>query len=231
MPGFTENLVGIGAMCDAGYTVTFSVSVVTIYNQHGTVFIHRWWDQNGPRLWHMSLLPDKATVPLPTSSPPPMHTSLQAFSDYDLPSVEYLLQYFHITADFPVQDTWIKAVQAGNFKSWPGLTFQNANKYFTMSKETTKGNMVQKRQNVRSTKRKHTNPIALRPPKPVSTPTSNELHIWAKKISKFYTDDTGKSPVRSRSGNQYIMVVYHCDSNAILAVMFTLKKYQHQLQA
>ena len=32
MPGFTEDNVGIGAMRDAGYTVMFSVSVVTIYN-------------------------------------------------------------------------------------------------------------------------------------------------------------------------------------------------------
>ena len=84
MPGFTENLVGINAMCDAGYTVTFSASVVTIYNQHGTLVIHGWWDQNRPRLWCMSLLPDKMMVPLPTSSPPPMHTSLQAFSAYDM---------------------------------------------------------------------------------------------------------------------------------------------------
>ena len=77
MSGFTENLVGIGAMCDAGYTVTFSASVVTIYNQHGTPFIHEWRDQNGPRIWRMSFLPDKATMPLPTSIPPPMYTSLQ----------------------------------------------------------------------------------------------------------------------------------------------------------
>ena len=53
MPGFTENLVGIGAMCDAGYTVTFLAAVVTIYNQHGTLVIHGWRDQRGPRIWRM----------------------------------------------------------------------------------------------------------------------------------------------------------------------------------
>ena len=50
-------------------------------------------------------------------------------------------------------------------------------------------------------------------------------------MSKLYTDDTGKFPVCSRNGNQYTMVAYHCDSNAILAVLFTSKKYQHRLQA
>ena len=53
MPGFTENLVGIDAMCDAGYTVMLSASVVIIYNQHGTPVIHGWRDQNRPRLWRM----------------------------------------------------------------------------------------------------------------------------------------------------------------------------------
>ena len=90
--------------------------------------------------------------------------------------------------------------------------------------------MVQKRQNVWSTKCKHTNSIALRPPKPVSIPTSNELHIRVKHMSKLYTDDTVKFPVRSRSGNQYIMVAHHCDPNTILAVSFTSKKDQHWLQ-
>ena len=104
--------------------------------------------QNGPRLWRMFLLPDKATVQIPTSIPPPMHTSLQAFSAYDMTSVEELVHYFHVSSGFPVWDTWIKAIQAGNFKSWPGLTLKNATKYCPMSKETIKGHMVQKHQNV-----------------------------------------------------------------------------------
>ena len=53
MPRFNENLVGIGAVFDTGYTVTFSASVVTIYNQNGTPVIHGWWDQNRPRIWRM----------------------------------------------------------------------------------------------------------------------------------------------------------------------------------
>ena len=65
----------------------------------------------------------------------------------------------------------------------------------------------------------------------MSIPPSNELHIRVQHISKLYTDDTGKFPALSRSGNQYIMVAYHCDSNDILAVPFTSKKYQHRLQA
>ena len=132
MPGFTEILIGIGAMCDTGYTVTFSVSVFTTYNQHGTPIIHGWRYQNRFWLWRMLLLPEKATVPLPTSIPLSMHTYLQAFSAYDLTSVEALIRYFHAAAVFPVRDTWIKAIQAGKFRSWPGLTLKNTTKYWPM---------------------------------------------------------------------------------------------------
>ena len=37
-----------------------------------------------------------------------------------------------------------------------------------------------------------------------------------KTISTLYTEDTGRFPVRSRIGNQYLMVAYHCDKNSIL---------------
>ena len=77
----------------------------------------------------------------------------------------------------------------------------------------------------------NSNLIALRRPNPMSIPPSNELHIRVQQFSKLYTDDTGKFPVRSLTDNQYIMVAYHCDSKAILVVSFTLRKYQHRLQA
>ena len=54
--------------------------------------------------------------------------TLQAFSDYDLPSVEALIRYFHTASGFPVRDTWLKSIKAGKFASWPGLTYQNAAK-------------------------------------------------------------------------------------------------------
>ena len=49
--------------------------------------------------------------------------------------------------------------------------------------------------------------------------------------SKLYTDDTGRFPIKARSGNQYLMVAYHCDSNAILVAPFKTRKYKHRLEA
>ena len=50
-------------------------------------------------------------------------------------------------------------------------------------------------------------------------------------ISKLYNDDTGRFPVHARSGNQYIMIAYHCDANLILAEPFSLRKDMHRLLA
>ena len=48
--------------------------------------------------------------------------TLKAFSAYDFPSVEALVIYFHAAAEYPVRDTWLKAIKAGTYDSWTGLT-------------------------------------------------------------------------------------------------------------
>ena len=50
-------------------------------------------------------------------------------------------------------------------------------------------------------------------------------------ISKLYTYDTGRFPIKARSGNQYLMVAYHCDSNEILVSPFKTHKDKHRLES
>eukprot|EP00804_Cyclotella_cryptica_P022720 CCRYP_012520-RA/>CCRYP_012520-RA protein AED:0.32 eAED:0.32 QI:0/-1/0/1/-1/1/1/0/364 len=71
------------------------------------------------------------------------------------------------------------------------------------------------RKGIRSTKSTSTHPL----PTPHPTP-SHELHVVNEPVSKLYTDDMGRFPTRSCSGNQYNMLAYHCDSNAILVEPF-----------
>ena len=42
VPGFQDNLVGVGPMCDANCTVTFKKHAVNIYSPTGTIFITGW---------------------------------------------------------------------------------------------------------------------------------------------------------------------------------------------
>jgi len=232
--GFHENLVGIGPICDAKYSVLFTEDAVRIISPNGTVVLNGWRETTGHRLWRMSLLPSEDAIRPFSGTHPVMESSLAAFSAYDLPSVGALVRYFHAATGFPVRDTWLKAIKAGNFKSWPGLTLENASKYCPSTIETLKGHMVQTRAHVRSTKPK--TPKASTPSPSPSVPSqtekpSNELHIRVENISKLYTDDTGRFPVRSRAGNQYIMVAYHCDTNAIFAEPFKTRADRHRLPA
>ena len=58
---------------------------------------------------------------------------------------------------------------------------------------------------------------------------AKELHIQVRHISKLYTDDIGRFPVRERSVNQYVMIAYHWDLNVILACPFSSRKDTHRL--
>ena len=69
--------------------------------------------------------------------------------------MEALVVYFHAAAGYPVRDTWLKAIKAGNYDSWPGLTYINTTKYCPLADETIKSHMVQTLQGVRSTKPKN----------------------------------------------------------------------------
>ena len=55
-----------------------------------------------------------------------------------------------------MKESWIDAIKAGNYTTWPGINVKVANRYFPESDETQKGHMKKQRQNVRSTKVKET---------------------------------------------------------------------------
>ena len=91
------------------------------------------------------------------------------------------------------------------------------------------GHLVQKRQGVRSTKTK----LTATSPQEQQLPQVrwNKLHIHVTPNSKLYTDNTGRFPIHARSGNQYIMIAYHCNANLILAEPFSSRKDMHWLLA
>ena len=61
--------------------------------------------------------------------------------------------------------------------------------------------------------------------------TSKELYVFTDPISKLYTDDMGRFPVRSRSGNHYVMLAYHFDTNTILVEPFQSRQDRHRIAA
>eukprot|EP00804_Cyclotella_cryptica_P016130 CCRYP_004246-RA/>CCRYP_004246-RA protein AED:0.35 eAED:0.35 QI:0/0/0/0.75/1/1/4/0/1339 len=228
MPSFKHTLFGVGPLCDNGCKVLFDSASATIYDKRDdTILLQGWREPTGAKLWRFSLLPDTIPshhVPHPTSSNTP-----SALNATNLPSVCALVHYLHAAAGFPVKSTWLAAIKAGNYASWPGLTYANASRHCPDSSETIKGHLTQTRKGIRSTKPK---PPPVPSPSTLPSPTpSHELHIVTEPISKLYTDDMGRFPIRSRSGNQYIMLAYHCDSNAILVEPFQSRHDRHRIAA
>ena len=184
-----------------------------------------WRDASGSRLWIIALQPGESNLP---SMPNDANlTELAAYSAYDLPSVADLISYFHSASGYPVRYTLLKAIDAGNYSSCPGLTLFNATKYCPSADATIMEHLVQKRKGVKSTKPKP--PTTSSPEETIPQIRSNELFLQVTPISKLYTDDTGCFPIHARSGNHCIIIVYHCDANLILAVPFKSRKDTHRL--
>ena len=115
----------------------------------------------------------------------------------DLPSIGALVGFYHACLGFPVKQTWLDAIKAGNCDTFEGLTYSNAAKYCPGSDETIMGHLAQQRQNVRSTKPKQPTPVPL---VALPTPTAtalNRVFIVTQPLSKLFTNDTGRFLVRA----------------------------------
>jgi len=149
----------------------------------------------------------------------------------DLPSIGALVGFYHACLGFSVKQTWLDVIKAGNCDTSEGLTYANAAKYCLDADETILVHLAQQCQNFRSTKPKQPMPdplVAL--PTPAAT-ASNQVFIVTQPLSKLFTDDTGRFPVRARSGSQYVMIAFHADGNLILQQAFKTKSDRHRIAA
>jgi hypothetical protein len=55
---------------------------------------------------------------------------------YKLLSIEPAIRYLHVEAGFLVEMMWLKAIQWGNYNSWPLINITNVAHYFSKSEET-----------------------------------------------------------------------------------------------
>ena len=158
IPGFQHNLVGIGTLYNRGCKVIYDKHAVHILDDTSKVLLKGWRETTGARLWRFYLqsgrhqqFPNNSTPATPP--PPPTHAANKA---NEMPSVQAPVRFLQAAAGYPVKSTWLSAIRSGNYKTWPGITYENAKTYHPTITETLKGNMKQTRQGVRSTKKKTT---------------------------------------------------------------------------
>ena len=89
-----------------------------------------------------------------------------------------LAEYLHASCFAPVKSTFLKAINKGFFKTWPGLSQKLVKKHLHPSTYTAKGHLAQTRQHLQSTK--------IPPP----TQTSTYLDNIKKNIKAIRKSDT-----------------------------------------
>jgi hypothetical protein len=135
-------------MCDAGYRVVFDKYKARIID--GDVTVNGLVVTEGQRdqttvLWTVQL--DNKIQQVGSEYEKRRDEIIN--NVYDISKVYDTIQYLHADSGSPVPSTFIKAIEAGNFTTWPTLTSQHVKKYLEKSKATIKGHMNQTRKNVR----------------------------------------------------------------------------------
>jgi hypothetical protein len=88
-------------------------------------------------------------VPTPRVIPVPVPV---ANNIHRLRTKEQLCDYLHQAAGHPVKKTWLAAIKAGEYATWPGLTYELVSNHLYGKEETAMGHLHKRRQNIRSTK-------------------------------------------------------------------------------
>ena len=220
LPTFKHSLISVGQLCDDNCTATFSKHRCTIYNQHNELVItgiqnpdtglyEQEMTITTHRHRHKERIPvrykrqtQKANATLPTKN------------------LQEQIKYLHQCAFSPTTRTWIKAVQKGHFKTWPGVTVDAIKNYSPKSEATTLGHLDQQQKNIQSMKSQDDDQDSMHSPSPLDKGLHTHA-LYAATISynqptgKLYTNLTGRFPVQSSRGHKYILVAYNFDSNSI----------------
>jgi hypothetical protein len=235
IPSIKTSLLSASKLADAGYFTVSDKDEVNVYDSNTTSIkptkqaVLTGWRDNKTGLWRVPLVNQinhENTDTYLLSKDESLNIANEIANNvYDLPSTEQAIRYLHACAGFPTKATWLKAIAAGFYSTWPLLTTKNVNKYFPESEETQKGHMRQKQSGIKKTNRrvrfgmdgdeKELEKIEV---------TMKDLQRKHKDImvkvysctNTIFTDQTGQFPITSSRKYRYIMVMCEIDRNLIL---------------
>jgi hypothetical protein len=145
LPGMANHsLISVGQLCNEGYSVTFRIDAVTIYNSQNFQILKGARDLD-TGLWRINLRKVYQ-----------QHPHEVANNVYELRNTGALVNYLHKSMFSPTKYAHLQAVKNGHLITWPGLTEQAINKHLKLTPVTAMGHMNQRHQNIRSTSK---NPV------------------------------------------------------------------------
>ena len=218
----SASLISVGRLCDDGCTVTFEKDYAHAIKD-GQIILKGYRNEND-ELWDVPLTNYNAKYYTDTT---PKSPHLNVIMPKDT-SIKDLVNFLKACCFSPTKSTLLQAVKNGNFITWPGITPETITKFYEQTIPTSKGHLNQERKFLQSTKQplklyQHDAATSFQDAFPqdeiLHRPTHNVICALIPFEARFtgYMDLTGKFPYPSSRGNQYIVVTYDYDTNAILA--------------
>jgi hypothetical protein len=224
---FHNPLLSIALLCDNGCEVIFANTNVTVQHNAKTIL-------TGYRDLHTGLWGVKLDADHPTTNQP--STNL-ANSIVPTGTIADTMQFLHMACFSPSTSTLIRAIDNGNFATWPMFTCENIKKHLPKSEATALGHLDQQRKNTQSTKRTPTtrSTTTTADTTGIAHAGTHETYTSLLDINsptgQIHTDQTGRFPIQSSRGNKYVMILHDYNSNAILAEAMTSRAAHEMVRA
>ena len=204
----TGSLLSLAQLCDDDCIALFTKYDVRIV-KHNSVIITGSRMPNG--LWSVPI------TPLP-ARPHQANAILRT----DKPKRD-LATYLHAAFGNPARSTLLRAIRRGHLTTVPGLTTHLISKHLPDSLATALGHQDQEAKHLRSTRRPDlSDDVDPTVPDLDLAPVLEDKshHVFAvlmdrSELTKSYSDQTGRFPIPSSRGNNYLFVLYHHDTNSI----------------
>jgi hypothetical protein len=165
VPGLHSTLVSIPKIVDNDYIVVFDKKLAKTYNATTTTIrataepVLEAPQCTSTGLWLMPLEAKTNGSNQNANIAGDRASNIQGATEranaiFELPSTRQTILYHHVLAGFPVKETFLNAVRAGNYAKWPGLNIVALHKYFPNLDKTQKRHMKGQRQGICLTKQK-----------------------------------------------------------------------------
>mgnify|MGYP003333570057 CR=1 FL=1 len=127
---------------------------------------------------------------------------------------KFLAHYIYKSCFSPPLSTLLKAINNNHFIEWLGIDDTSVKRLLSETMATAKGHLDQEQQHLQTTKHTTHDDDAFPPTMPPTIKAYNTFTLL--KNTTAYTDLTGRFPIQSTQGNNYILLTYDYDSNCIL---------------
>ena len=218
-----ESLLSVGQLCDDDCVILFDKKKVTVKKDDKIILQGKRCHKDN--LYDIDLLQNHTTSDLAPSKT--INHTINYIIRKDKTSSD-LAQYLFATAFSPSMSTFQKAIKNGNFVTWPGIHKLQFEKLIGTTIASEKGHLDQERKGLQSTIHPTNEDDDDNFPNKTNERTNNRfvtIYDTAKTHNttinpilkaKAYMDLTGRFPHMSSRGNQYLVVIYDYDTNAIV---------------